>query len=791
MLADLTVTLDTPRTLGNLTFGDVDPATAGSWILGNGGNVANILTLDGGTPTITVNPLGAGKLAQIDAQITATSLGFTKAGTGALRLTNAANTGNIVVSAGTLTAGGGTDFTNRGLGTGQITIQGGATVNSTLGSTSGGTWTVANAFVIPTGQTGNLITPNRMRMNGAVSGGGTLNWAVNSTASRMDLQNNWTGFTGNLNITGSGTVRLGIVALVGGQPTFNAGSWASTSMDLGGSVALVPTTNSGGNTIPIASLAGTSSTAALGGGTAGTARWTIGANNASTSYAGGIRANSSLTKNGTGTLTLTSTTDLGYTGATDVNAGVLKIDGTKSGAGAVNVNNNGTLAGIGSVAGTTTIASGGHLAAGGTSSVGTLSLATLTLNAGSIIDAEFNNSPANDLINVTTGPLTINGGAVNLFNEGGTTAFATDGSYNLIQYAGGIGGTGLSALAVNNAQTGKTYSFGTDGTFVNLTISSAGGPIFWNQSTGGTWGAAGNWTAGGPPNSVGAFAGFGGGGTPLAAPATVTLDGDQTVGTLSFNSANAFTIAQGAGGSLILDNASTQASLTSGNGSHTISASGHPQRHRRGRQRRQRRRYGHRVRQRHRPRRDHQRWRGSLELSGNNTAYTGTASASAGKLVLGNANCAGRRHARRRRRRGRLQLQLHLQRRRPRLRHHHHRRRRHDLGRRRQRQHHVRRRIDRARRLDQGRRRHPDADRQQLEHRRRHDRSRHPQCPRAARPGPAAPPSTPAPRWRWTSTATSSAPSRSTTARPTTWPAPRRRSSRTTRWPLLPAPPPR
>ena len=227
--------------------------------------------------------------------------------------------------------------------------------------------------------------------------------------------------------------------------------------------------------------------------------------NTSTAFAGGIRGagGNALTKVGTGTLTLTNNAGiLDYSGVTNINAGGLRIDGVKSGVGAVNVNNNTTLSGIGSVAGTTTIASGGHLAAGGTNSVGTLSLATLTLNAGSFVDSEFNGG-GNDLINVTTGPLTINGGAVNLYNEGGTSAFATDGTFNLIQYAGGIGGTGLGALAINNPQSGKTYSFGTDGTFVNLTISSAGAHDLLNKSTGGSSGAAANWTAGGPPNAVG------------------------------------------------------------------------------------------------------------------------------------------------------------------------------------------------------------------------------------------------------------------------------------------------
>ena len=121
----------------------------------------NILTLDGGTPTITVNALGTAKVARLNAQINATPLGFTKAGAGTLVLGNTANTGNIIVSAGTLT-GGVNASGNAGLGTGQITLQGGATLN-TLVNTSN-TWTSTNALVVPTGQTGNISTTNRMQM---------------------------------------------------------------------------------------------------------------------------------------------------------------------------------------------------------------------------------------------------------------------------------------------------------------------------------------------------------------------------------------------------------------------------------------------------------------------------------------------------------------------------------------------------------------------------------------------------------------------------------------------------
>src|SRR5690606_35702135 len=56
LTANRTVTLTAPLTIGNLVFGDSDTSTAGGWVIA--GTAANPLTLQGTTPTITVNALG-------------------------------------------------------------------------------------------------------------------------------------------------------------------------------------------------------------------------------------------------------------------------------------------------------------------------------------------------------------------------------------------------------------------------------------------------------------------------------------------------------------------------------------------------------------------------------------------------------------------------------------------------------------------------------------------------------------------------------------------------------------
>jgi autotransporter-associated beta strand protein len=69
------------------------------------------------------------------------------------------------------------------------------------------------------------------------------------------------------------------------------------------------------------------------------------------------------------------------------------------------------------------------------------------------------------------------------------------------------------------------------------------------------------------PNSAGAVANFY---RTNTAARTITLDGDKTIGTLTFNSPNSFTISPGSGGSILLNNSGSAAILTVSQGSHSI-----------------------------------------------------------------------------------------------------------------------------------------------------------------------------------------------------------------------------
>ncbi len=89
LTGDATVTLEGSRTVGTMIFGDTTPGN--NWIINNGaGTNINVLTLDGTTPTVTVN----NGIASINSAFGSGTNGLTKAGLGTLVFN-----GNYVASA--------------------------------------------------------------------------------------------------------------------------------------------------------------------------------------------------------------------------------------------------------------------------------------------------------------------------------------------------------------------------------------------------------------------------------------------------------------------------------------------------------------------------------------------------------------------------------------------------------------------------------------------------------------------------------------------------------------------
>jgi hypothetical protein len=153
------ISLDTSRTIGNLTFGDSDPSTPANWTLDNGGNPANTLTLS----TVLMNG----------------TVGHTYLGDTVLKSrVETTNVANAI-----LTVFG--DPSN------SVVFDGGYfRIFNTTTSTSAGT--LANNLIVNT--TGTIEYSGRSSTTGVLTGNGTLNVITHFV--RSDNGGNWSGFTG-------------------------------------------------------------------------------------------------------------------------------------------------------------------------------------------------------------------------------------------------------------------------------------------------------------------------------------------------------------------------------------------------------------------------------------------------------------------------------------------------------------------------------------------------------------------------------------------------------------------
>jgi fibronectin-binding autotransporter adhesin len=250
--------------------------------------------------------------------------GLTKSGTGTLTLPGA-NTysGGTTVNAGTLKAG----VTNA-FGTGGVSSAAGATLdlggfNQTLGSLSGAGNMALGAATLTIGGDNSSTT-----FSGVISG------------------------TGSFAKSGTGTLTLSGANTYSGGTTVNAGTLSGNTASLQGNIA--------NNAAVIFDQASDGA------------------------YAGAISGSGSLTKNGTGKTILSGANT--YTGDTNINGGILSVNGSI--ASNALVNSGGTLGGSGSIGGNVTVNSGGVIAPG--NSPGILTVNSLTLASGSTTRMEIN-----------------------------------------------------------------------------------------------------------------------------------------------------------------------------------------------------------------------------------------------------------------------------------------------------------------------------------------------------------------------------------------------------------------
>jgi autotransporter-associated beta strand protein len=192
--ADTTVTLDSNRTVGSMTFGNDNPI---NWLL-NATN-SSVLTLAGPSPTITVLDRTAAISAALDG-----AGGLTKAGPGTLALAGAnLYSGDTMVAAGTLQLGAANTIPD-GAGKGDLVLTGTFDLNNSSETVNGltGTGTVDKS----------------------AAGAATLTVGANDASSTFDgiIQN--TGGTLGLTKTGAGTLTLTNAQTYTGNTSINGGT---------------------------------------------------------------------------------------------------------------------------------------------------------------------------------------------------------------------------------------------------------------------------------------------------------------------------------------------------------------------------------------------------------------------------------------------------------------------------------------------------------------------------------------------------------------------------------------
>jgi hypothetical protein len=148
-------------------------------------------------------------------------------------------------------------------------------------------------------------------------------------------------------------------------------------------------------------------------------------------------------------------------------------------------------------------------------------------------------------------PVTYSGGHYTLGTAYTTAGLSSSTSGDNVQYLYSTSSlpAGSYAFVITgdpSLSTAAAFSYTLAGSFASQ----------WNSSSGSSWGTASNWTNG-IPNGQAAQANLLA--SPgLASPGTITLDGDRTVGQITFNNSNGYTIAQGTvpsgvSGSLTID----------------------------------------------------------------------------------------------------------------------------------------------------------------------------------------------------------------------------------------------
>ena len=207
---------------------------------------------------------------------------------------------------------------------------------------------------------------------------------------------------------------------------------------------------------------------------------TVGGNNATTTYSGALSAGGSLTKAGSGMLTLIGNNT--YTGATSVNGGTLAVNGSLTSA--ITVASGATLQGTGSATGG--LITSGTVAPG--NSIESLGVGAVTFNATSTLAYELDSSAtlggtSGDLL-YSSGSLSIASGAILTLSELAAGTRSIGEKLTLISYTG-TWDLGVFTYLGNPLSDGGIFSLGSNSWQFDYN-DTTGGPNFSTDQMGAT-----------------------------------------------------------------------------------------------------------------------------------------------------------------------------------------------------------------------------------------------------------------------------------------------------------------
>lgn len=343
-----------------------------------------------------------------------------------------------------LAAGGTSTLLAVGLG-GANTATGGVKSGAvTVGFASSGVASGLGAAAIGSqvvNVTGSVFDGNATWLQSTGGSWGTLasaNWT--STGGVAAAPGTFAGYTNVDTATFAGAVTSGTatVALDGAQASLAGLAFSNTT------ARYVIATGTGSGSLTLATVSGKPAVNVIG----------------IHEIAAAIAGSSGLQKSGVGALVLSGSNT--FSGATDVTAGLLAVNGSI--AGAANVAANAILGGSGSVGGLVSVAAGGILAPG--NSPGTLALSGgLALDPASLLQFELNATDTtigggiNDLVNVT-GDFTL-GGTLDVTGIGDFTTALNTSVWRLFNYSGGSFSGSLTLGTTPDLGGGRTFAIDT------------------------------------------------------------------------------------------------------------------------------------------------------------------------------------------------------------------------------------------------------------------------------------------------------------------------------------------